>query len=195
MPIHCNFFCYKMLCTTFSFFRWYIHVYKHVINIPLQKVDNMFVSFLWERSSRYSSGYKECILLFSYEAELIKSLVSARKKQHLGSISRIGSSIITQTLQIIWTRCILLNLRPKTHQRGTLLFLTQIYYCRSRGTVKFTLSFQTNAAISISISNTFRFWVVMFRIRGLWRFISHLYDMPGLAPHISIYSEDQTTFQ
>ena len=45
---------------------------------------------------------------------------------------------------ITWARCIPLNSRSKTRQRAALLLLTWIYFCRSGGTVNFTLPFITN---------------------------------------------------
>ena len=55
--------------------------------------------------------------------------------------------------------------------------------------VNFTLPFMTNVTISISIiSQTFRPWVAIFRLRQQTiAFSSHsLYDMPGLAPHMNV---------
>ena len=46
-------------------------------------------------------------------------------------------------MRITWARCIPLNSRSKTRQRATLLLLIWIYFCRSGGTVNFTLPFMT----------------------------------------------------
>ena len=53
----------------------------------------------------------------------------------------------------------------QTWQRATLLLLTWIYFCRSGGTVNFTLPFMTNVTISISTSQIFRSWVAIFQHR------------------------------
>ena len=85
-------------------------------------------------------------------------------------------------LKIIWARCILLNLRPRTPQRVPLLLLTYIYYCRLGGMVNFTRPFTTNEIISISTSQTSRSWVVIFHLRRPMAFLSlSLYDTSGLA--------------
>ena len=78
------------------------------------------------------------IFLYSYEAEFIQSLLSTGRKQRLDSISHTGTSMI-QSFRITWARCIPFNSRLKTRQRATLLLLTWIYFCRSGGTVNFTL--------------------------------------------------------
>ena len=76
-------------------------------------------------------------------------------------------------------RCILLNLRARTLQRALLPLLTYFFYCRSRGIANFTLPFTTNEMISISTSQSFRSWVVMFHLRRPMAFVSlSLYDTP-----------------
>ena len=54
-------------------------------------------------------------------------------------------------------------------RKATLLLPTWICFCQSVGTVSFTLPFTTNVTISISILQTFRFWVATSHI-----FISQL---------------------
>ena len=119
----------------------------------------------------------------------------------LGSISHTGTSIMfcpetTQSLRITWARCIPLNSRSKTRQRATLLLLIWIYFCRSGGTVNFTLPFMTNVTISISTSQIFRSWVAIFQprppIASLFR---SLYGMPGLAPRMDVLSWGRRDFQ
>ena len=39
---------------------------------------------------------------------------------------------------------------------------------------------------SISTSQTFRLWVVIFNLRWPMTFVSLMYDTPGLAPHINV---------
>ena len=61
----------------------------------------------------------------------------------------------------------------------------------------FTLPFTTNEMISISTSQTFRFWVEIFCIfAGLWYFYLSTYTIrPGLLLVWMFYSEGQATFQ
>ena len=72
---------------------------------------------------------------------------------------------ITQTMRIIWVKCIPLSLRSKTRRRATPLFSTWTYSCRSRVTVSCALPFTTNVTISTSISQNFRSWVAIFHLR------------------------------
>ena len=96
---------------------------------------------------------------------------------------------ITQTLRIIWVKCIPLSLRSKTRRRATPLLPTWIYSCRSRVTVSCALPFTTNMTISTSIAQTFRSWVAIFHLRPPMVFLSHSsYGMPGLAPLINVFN-------
>ena len=53
--------------------------------------------------------------------------------------------------------------------------------------VNFTLRSTTNEMISISTSQTFRSWVVIFHLRQPMEFLSlNLYDTPGLAPRMHV---------
>ena len=53
--------------------------------------------------------------------------------------------------------------------------------------VNFTLRSTTNEMISISTSQTFRSWVVIFHLRQPMEFLSlNLYDTPGLAPRMNV---------
>ena len=133
------------------------------------------------------------IFLYSYQAEFIRSLLSTgKKKWHLSSTSHTDTSMtycqsITQTLRIIWVKCIPLSLRSKTRRRATPLLPTWIYYCRSRVTVSCALHFTTNVTISTSISQTFRSWVAIFHLRQPMVFLSHSsYVMPELAPLMNV---------
>ena len=72
---------------------------------------------------------------------------------------------ITQTLRIIWVKCIPLSLRSKTRRRTTPLLPTWIYSCRLRVMVSCALPFTTNVTISTFISQTFRSWVAIFYLR------------------------------
>ena len=89
--------------------------------------------------------------------------------------------------KIIWASCILLNLRSRTPQRVPLLLLTWIYFCRLGGMVNFTLPSTASEMISISTSQTFRSWVVIFHHRRPMACLSlNLYDTPGLAPRMNV---------
>ena len=55
------------------------------------------------------------------------------------------------------------------------------------GMVNFTLRSTTNEMISISTSQTFRSWVIVFHLRRPMAFLSfNLYDTPGLAPRMNV---------
>ena len=102
---------------------------------------------------------------------------------------------ITQTLRIIWVKCIPLSLRSKTRLRATPLRPTWIYSCRSRVTVSCALPFTTNVTISTSISQTFRSWVAIFHLRQPMVFLSHSsYGMPGLAPLMNVLFKGRRDF-
>ena len=130
------------------------------------------------------------IFLYSYEAEFIQSLLSTGKKKIASQFNftyRYIDDSITQTLRIIWVKCIPLSLRSKTRRRATPLLPTWIYSCRSRVTVSCALPFTTNVTISTSISQTFRSWVAIFHLRQPMVFLSHSsYGMPGLAPLMNV---------
>ena len=62
--------------------------------------------------------------------------------------------------------------------------------------VSFTLLFTKNEMISISTSQTFRSWVVIFYLRRPMAFISlNLFDTPGLARRMNVLFWGQATFQ
>ena len=93
-------------------------------------------------------------------------------------------------------RCIPLDSRSKTRKRATLLLLTWIYFCRSGGTVIFTLPFITNVTILISTSQIFRTWVAIFQPRSpMASLFRSLYDMPGFAPRMDVLSWGRRDFQ
>ena len=136
-------------------------------------VDNIFVVFagkVFQQIIGISMGTNWAplladIFLYSYEAAFIQSLLSAGKKRLASKFNLTQRNmqnlcpLITQTLRIISVRCIPLSLRSKTLRIATLLLPTWICYCQSVGTVNFKLPFTTNVTISISILQTFRFWV------------------------------------
>ena len=170
-------------------------------------VDNIFVAFagkVFQQIVGIPMG-TNCaplladIFLYSYEAEFIQSLLSTSWR--LGSISHTGTSMMfcpltTQSLRITWARCIPLNSRSKTRQRATLLLHTWIYFCRSGGTVNFTLPFMTNVTISISTSQLFRSWVAIFQPRPpMASLFRSLYGMPGFDPRMDVLSWGRHDFQ
>ena len=108
---------------------------------------------------------------------------------------RSRSNIITNW----WLQLAVLSLQSLWHrlrQRATLLLLTSIYFCRSGGTVNFTLPFMTNSTISISTSQIFRSWVAIFQPRPpMASLFRNLYDMPGLAPRMDVLSWGRRDFQ
>ena len=69
----------------------------------------------------------------------------------------------------------------------TTLLLTWICYCRFIEMVGFGLPTTTNEMVSISTSQTFRSWVVVFRLRWPMVFLSlDFCDTPGLAPRLNV---------
>ena len=69
------------------------------------------------------------------------------------------------------------------------MLLTWIYFCRSGGTVNFTLPFMTNVTILISTSQIFRSWVEIFQPRPpMASLFRSLYGMPWLAPRMDVLS-------
>ena len=120
------------------------------------------------------------IFLYSNEAEFIHSLLSPGKKtnKHFSSTSHTDTSMtywqsITETLRIIWVKCIPLNLRSKTWRRATPLLPTWIYSCRLRVTVSCALPFTTNVTISTSLSQTFRSSEAIFHLHQPMVLLSH----------------------
>ena len=71
-----------------------------------------------------------------------------------------------------------------------------IYYYRLGGMVNFTLPFTTIEMISISTSQTFRSWVVVFYLhRPMVFYLSSYTIRPGLLLVWLFYYEGQATFQ
>ena len=111
------------------------------------------------------------IFLYSYEAEFIQSLLSTGRKQlasrfnfayrYIDDVSFISNPEFENYLGQMYP----VELEIKDTHRATLLLLTWIYFCRSGGTVNFTLPFMTNVTISISTSQIFRSWVAIFQPR------------------------------
>ena len=87
-----------------------------------------------------------------------------------------------------WVRSLpfsLLNLRSRILQKS-LQLLTKIYNCRFGGMVNLTLPFTTNDMISISTSQAFRSWVVIFHLHQPMAFSSlSLYETPRVFPRMN----------
>ena len=142
------------------------------------------------------------IFLYSYEAEFIQSLLSIGRKQlasrfnftyrYIDDVLSINNSEFENYLGQMYT----VDSRSKTRQRATLLLHTLIYFCRSGGTVNFTLPFMTNVTISISTSQIFRSWVAIFQLHPpMASLFRSLYGMPGLAPRMDVLSRGRRDFQ
>ena len=80
-------------------------------------------------------------------------------------------------------------------ERATLLPFSWIYSCRSGGTVDSILPLMTNATISISISQIFRYWVAIIHLRPpMASFSRSSSDMSRPAPHLYVYFLGQRDF-
>ena len=143
------------------------------------------------------------IFLYSYEAEFIQSLLSIGRKQ-LASRFNFTYRYIDYVLSInnrefenYLCQMYPVELEIKdTTERATVLLLTWIYFCRSGGTVNFTLPLMTNVTISISTSQIFRSWVAIFQPRPpMASLFRSLYGMPGLAPRMDVLSWGRRDFQ
>ena len=118
------------------------------------------------------------IILYSYEAEFIAFGLNSIKTVgilvqfhiHTG-ISRMFCQLKTPSTRFTWVRCILLNFRPKTRQRATLLPLTWISSCRSKMRPILHPHLLQILPISISISQTFRSGAI-FHLRPPMAFLS-----------------------
>ena len=119
------------------------------------------------------------IFLYLYEAEFIPNLFWAVKKQLLILTLLTNTSmkycpLIIQDLRVSQSdvHCISLRLRSKKRHRATLLLPTWICSYWMRGTVNTALPFTTtNLTISISVTQTFRAWLVIYHIRLLVAFL------------------------
>ena len=102
------------------------------------------------------------IFLYSYEAEFIQSLLSTGRKQ-LASRFNFTYRYIDDVLSISnpeFENClgqmypVELEIKDTTESNNSASYW--IYFCRSGGTVNFTLPFMTNVTISISTSQIVR---------------------------------------
>ena len=128
----------------------------------------------FQTDSRHSNGHKSCTSPSRHISVLIRSgihtVFALNWKEKIASqfnftYRYIDDVLWTQTLWIIWVKCIPMSLRSKTRLRATHLLPTWIYSCRSRVTVSCTLPFTTNVTILTSISQIFPSWVAIFHLR------------------------------
>ena len=132
------------------------------------------------------------IFLYSYEADFIQSLLSTGKK-HLASQFNLTYRYIDDVLSINNPEFenYLGQMYPaKLEIKDTIESTTSASYLDlllSIGMVNFTLPSTTSEMISISTSQTFRSWVVIFHHRRPMACLSlNLYDTPGLAPRMNV---------
>ena len=151
-------------------------------------VDNIFVVFAWkvfQQTVGIPMG-TNCaplladIFLYSYEADFIQSLLSTGKK-HLASRFNLTLQVHRWCIvhkqprnsKNIWARCIPAELEIKdTTESTTSASYLDLLLSIGGGMVNFTLRSTTNEMISISTSQTFRSWVVIFHLRQPMEFLS-----------------------
>ena len=132
------------------------------------------------------------IFLYSYETEIIQSLLSNGRKRlasklnftyrYIDDVLSINNPDYENYLDQIYP----LNLKSKTRRNATLLLPTWIYSCQSVGMVNFTLPFTTSVTILISILHTFRSWATTSLLRPPMVFLSHnSSETPGLSFHMN----------
>ena len=110
-------------------------------------VDNIFVVFVGKVFQQIvgipmgtnCAPFLADIILYSYEAEFIQTLLSAGREQlasrfnftyrYIDDVLYINNSEFKNCLGQMYI-CIPLILRSETRQRATLLLLTWIYFCR-----------------------------------------------------------------
>ena len=119
------------------------------------------------------------IFHYSYEAELIQSLLSAGKKRlasqfnltyrYIDDVLSINNPDIENYLGQVYP----LSLRSKTRRTETLLLPTWICSCQSVRIVKFALPFTTDVTISIYILQTARSCAAASHFRPPIAFVSH----------------------
>ena len=132
------------------------------------------------------------IFLYSYEAESIymyKYLLSEENHIHE---HRINNPDIENYLDQMYHE---LKVKDTTEGTTSASYLDLVPSIGRDGTLPFT----TNVTISISTSQTFRSWVVIFHSTGMWRFYFTSFAIrAGLLLIILVslfYSEGQATFQ
>ena len=164
-------------------------------------VDNIFVVFAGKffqqivgipMGTNYAH-FLANIFLYSYKAGFIQSSLSTSKKQ-LASRFNLTSRYIDDILsinnpefenyldQMYPAKLEIKDTTERTPSASYLDLLLSIWR-----DVNFTLWFTTNEMISISTSQTFRSWVVIYHLRRPLTFLSlKSYDTPGLAPRINV---------
>ena len=97
-------------------------------------------------------------------------------------------SAIRKTADINWKYIVCTFLLDATESITSASYLYLLSIGRESRMVNFKLPFTTNEMISISTSQTFCSWEVIFRLRRSMAFLSlSLYDTPGRAPRMNIF--------
>ena len=162
-------------------------------------IDNIFVFFCRKSlpaDSRHSNGYELCPASRRHLSVFIRSgfhTVFALNGKDTFSIS------VQSQLQV--HRWCFVHKQPRIrklsgpdvscwtwdqghHREPDFCFLPRFTLSIGRD---FTLRSTTNEMISISTSQTFRSWIVIFHLRQPMDFLSlNLYDTPGLAPRVNV---------
>ena len=159
-------------------------------------VDNIFVVFTWkvfQQTISIPMG-TNCaplltdILLYSYEANFVQSLLSTGKK-HLASRFNLTYRYIDEQPRIrtlsgpdvscwTWDR--------GHHREHDFCFLPRFTTVDSEGWSTSHFDLRQTRWFQFHITN-FRSWVVIFHLRKPMSFLSlNLYDTPGLAPRVNV---------
>ena len=131
------------------------------------------------------------IFLYSYEADFIQSLLSTGKKhlasrfdftyRYIGDVLSINNPEFEKYLGQMYP--VELEIKDTTESTTSASYLHLLLSIGRVGQLRST----TNEMISISTSQTFRSWVVIFNLRQPLVFLSlNLYDTPGLAPRMNV---------
>ena len=140
------------------------------------------------------------IFLYFYEEEFIQSLLSAGRKRLASQFNfRYTGRYIDDVLSINNPdfENYLGQMYPSEFEikDTTETNTSWICSCQSVGTVNFALPFTTSMAISISILQTFRFWVATFHLRPPVAFSSHnSSDTPGITPLMNVLFWERCDF-
>ena len=128
------------------------------------------------------------ICLCSCEAEFIRSLLFTEVKHlaarfNLTDTSMMYNPELENYLGKIYSAE--LDIKDPTESITPASYLDILLSIGKDG--HFTLPFTTNEMISISTSQTFRFWVEIFHLCRPMAFLSlNFYDTPGLAPRMNV---------
>ena len=175
-------------------------------------VDNIFVVFAGKvfqqivgtRAKTNCAPLLADIFLYSCEAKFIQSLLSTGSKQ-LASRFNFTYRCIDDVLSInnpeienYLGQMYPFENRDQRHD-GEQLFCFLPWFTsvdRGDGGGNFTLPFMTNVTISVSTSQIVRSWIAIFQPQPpMASLFSSLYDIPGLAHRIDVYSDGDATFK